>query len=132
MRFSMSLHLTPADFATVTALEANTGRHISIINDIYSFEKELLASKTQHTEGAYLCSAVPIFAQETEIPVTAAKRVLYVLAREWEVRHREMVREIEEGGAGEVVGRYMQGLEFHMSGNELWSRTTRRYADVVV
>jgi len=135
MRFSMSLHLTSADFATVAALEKNTGRHISIINDIYSFEKELHSSRTQHAEGAYLCNAVPIFADETDVSVGAAKRALYVLAREWEGRHREMVGEIEGrggvGGCNGEVSKYMQGLEYHMSGNEIWSRTTRRYADVV-
>lgn len=132
MRFSMALHLTAADFASVTAVEENCGRHISVINDIYSFEKELLASQTAHEEGGILCSAVQIFAQETDLSIAAAKQVLYCLSREWEYVHRDLVakRHAAPGGCNDAVKAYMDGIEYHMSGNELWSRTTKRYHEV--
>lgn len=134
MRFSMGLHLSADDFASVTDVEKNCGRHISIINDIYSFEKELLASQVAHQEGGILCSAVQIFAQETEVNTDAAKRVLYTLAREWEWVHQKLVaqRLAAPGGCTEAVKAYMDGLEYHMSGNEFWSRTTKRYHEVAV
>lgn len=134
MRFSMGLHLSDADFASVTEVEKNCGRHISIINDIYSFEKELLASKTAHQEGGVLCSAVQIFAQEAGLSFEAAKHVLYSLAREWEFVHQELVakREAAPGGCTEAVKAYINGLEYHMSGNELWSQTTKRYQEVTI
>ena len=133
MRFSMNLHLSDADFASVVEIEKNCGQHISIINDIFSFEKELLASKTAHKEGGILCSAVPIFSEETALSTSAAKRVLYCLCREWEYVHRELVakRIASPDGCSEVVEAYMNGLEYHMSGNEQWSQTTKRYHDVV-
>ena len=132
MRFSMGLHLSAEDFASVADIERNCGRHISIVNDIYSFEKELQTSKVAHKEGGVLCSAVPIFAQEMGLGVPAAKRALYALVREWEYLHQELVakREAEPGGCGENVKWYMNGLEYHMSGNELWSATTKRYSAV--
>lgn len=81
-----------------------------------------------------LCSAVSIFAAETGLGVSAAKRALYVLVREWEAVHRELVkaRLDAEGGCGENLRVYMEGLEYHMSGNELWSSTTKRYGGVGV
>lgn len=134
MRFSMGLHLSAAEFSSVKDVEKNCGRHISIVNGIYSFEKELLASKTAHQEGGVLCSAVQIFAQETEIGIEAVKRVLYILAREWEFVHRDLVakRVTVSGGCSEAVKAYMDGLEYHMSGNELWSQTTKRYHEVTM
>ena len=130
MRFSMGLHLSTADFDSVTDVERNCGRHISIVNDIYSYEKELQTSKTAHKEGGILCSAVHIFAEETELSIAAAKRALFALVREWEFVHRELVakREAHPDGCSETVSAYMEGLEYHMSGNELWSRTTKRYS----
>ena len=132
MRFSMGLHLTPADFDSVAAVEKNCGRHISVVNDIYSYEKELLTSQTAHKEGGVLCSAVPIFATEADVEIAAAKNVLYTLCREWEKVHRKLVQEREaaEGGCKESVRRYMEGIEYHMSGNELWSKTTKRYHNI--
>lgn len=130
MRFSMGLHLSAEDFASVDKVEKNCGRHISIVNDIYSYEKELQTSKTGHKEGAYLCSAVPIFSEETDLSIAAAKRALYSLVREWEYKHEQLVRERvnDPNGCSPSVEAYMNGLEYHMSGNELWSRTTKRYS----
>lgn len=39
----------------VRQLEQNCSRHISIVNDIYSFEKEYKASRSRNAEGAVLC-----------------------------------------------------------------------------
>lgn len=129
MRFSMGLHLSAEDFSSVEEVEKNCGRHISIVNDIYSYEKELQTSKTGHKEGAYLCSAVPIFSEETDLSIAAAKRGLWTLVREWEYVHDRLVREriADPDGCNDAVIAYMNGLEYHMSGNELWSKTTKRY-----
>lgn len=129
-RYSMGLHLTEAELESLKPVDQNTGRHIAVINDIYSYEKELLSSKTGHVEGSFLCSAVPIFAAETDLSIPAAKNVLYCLAREWEVVHRMRVEEREAAGCSETISRYMEGLEYHMSGNERWSRSTLRYSQV--
>ncbi|RYP59401.1 hypothetical protein DL769_008546 [Monosporascus sp. CRB-8-3] len=57
MRFSMALHLSPEDLALVRPVERNFGKQLSVMNDIYSFDKEVLASQNGH-EGGFLCSAV--------------------------------------------------------------------------
>lgn len=129
MRFSMDLHLTPEDLATVVPLERNCAKHISIVNDIYSWEKELLASQTGHSEGSALCSAVQVVSQEGKISIEASKRVLWTFAREWEYQHEVLANERinHPDGCSQAIKDYVKGLEYQMSVNELWSKTTLRY-----
>ncbi|KAL8692057.1 MAG: hypothetical protein Q9218_002843 [Villophora microphyllina] len=129
MRFSMGFQLTPEEAKSMTRLEYNCSKQISVVNDIYSWEKELKASKTGHREGAALCSAVKVVAEETNLSYEAAKRVLWSMAREWENTHAELAAELLAApeGVSQNVRKYIQGLEYQMSGNELWSRTTLRY-----
>lgn len=86
-----------------------------------------MAAEMFHEEGGTLCTAVAILAREAEISPDAAKRVLYHLFREWEYEHQALVARVLEQRDTPVLRAYMQGLEFQMSGNELWSRTTLRY-----
>ena len=127
----MGLALSPATLETVAPIEDNCGRHISIVNDILSYEKELLSAQNAHLEGGALCNAVDILAREVRIDISSAKRVLWALVREWEVRHEAMVRErAASDDCGNDLREYLKGLEFHMSGNEAWSRSTKRYQNV--
>lgn len=123
----MSLHLTPDELVAMKPLEQNCSKQISVVNDIYSWEKELKASQTAHAEGAVLCSAVKVLADETNLSIAASKRVLWAMTREWELVHDEMVAEQLAGGVRLEVKEYMKGLEYQMSGNEEWSNTTLRY-----
>ncbi|KAI4858599.1 Aristolochene synthase in complex with 12,13-Difluorofarnesyl diphosphate [Hypoxylon rubiginosum] len=127
MRFSMALSVPPSDLELVRPVDRNCSKHLSIVNDIWSYEKEALAAQTLHEEGGVLCTAVAVLAKETEISTDAAKRVLYHLCREWELKHRILVDDILVQKDTPVLRAYLQGLEFQMSGNELWSRTTLRY-----
>ena len=127
MRFSMGLKISAADLESAPPVDMNCSKHLSVINDIWSFEKELLASQTAHAEGGFLCTGVATFANEAEVSVQAAKRVLYSLCREWEVRHLELVREVLAKRDTPELRLYLKGLEYQMSGNEYWSRTTLRY-----
>ena len=134
MKFSMGLNLPSAQQELVRPLEQNCSRHISIVNDIYSFEKELKASLTMSEEGAVLCSAVKLVSDEAGMGIEAAKRVLWSMVREWEKIHDSLARdvcssEVGEGGT-ERLCNYVKGLELQMSGNEIWSRTTPRYHNV--
>ena len=111
----------------MTALERNCSKHISIVNDIFSWEKELRASQTGHQEGSVLCTAVKILADSTSLGIEGSRRVLWSMVREWEDLHNEMVaRKLAEGCSQAAIA-YMKGLEYQMSGNEYWSRTTPRY-----
>ncbi|KAI1409845.1 Aristolochene synthase in complex with 12,13-Difluorofarnesyl diphosphate [Hypoxylon sp. FL1857] len=127
MRFSMALIVPPSDLEMVRPVDRNCSKHLSVINDIWSYEKEVLAAQTLHEEGGMLCTAVAVLGKEAEISTDAAKRVLYHLCREWELEHRILVADILAHHDTPVLRAYLQGLEFQMSGNELWSRTTLRY-----
>lgn len=129
MRFSMDLHLTKDELTSVVPLERNCAKNISIVNDIYSWEKELIASQTGHSEGSALCSAVQVVSQEGKISIPASKRVLWALVREWEIQHELLAAEriASVDGCSQGVKDYIKGLEYQMSGNELWSKTTLRY-----
>ncbi len=126
----MGLHLSTSELAFLVPLERNCSKHISVVNDIYSWEKEVRAAQDGHQEGSALCSAVKVLADETNLGIEASKRVLWSMIREWELVHEEMVVEIEQTGCTEAVREYMQGLEYQMSGNEQWSRTTLRYINL--
>ncbi|KAI0396355.1 Aristolochene synthase in complex with 12,13-Difluorofarnesyl diphosphate [Xylariaceae sp. FL0594] len=132
MRFSMGLHLTPQELAMVRPVDENCSKHISIINDIFSWEKELAQSFTGHEEGSVLCSSVQVLAEEANLTIEASKRVLFAMAREWELTHLQLAAEIEADPSltdesRAAVMSYVKGLEYQMSGNELWSASTLRY-----
>lgn len=129
MRYCMDLYISPDELESVKGIELNVGRHISIVNDIFSFEKELATSKSAHKEGGALCSSVSVLAEEVGITTGAAKRVLWSMCREWERLHQDIVTKRIGGPdtCSNSLKEYLRGLEYQMSGNELWSRTTSRY-----
>lgn len=129
MRFSMGLRLSADELQEMKALEANCAKQLSVVNDIYSYDKEEEASRTGHKEGAFLCSAVKVLAEESKLGIPATKRVLWSMTREWETVHDEIVAEkiASPDSCSEAAKAYMKGLEYQISGNEQWSKTTRRY-----
>ncbi|KAI0179446.1 Aristolochene synthase from penicillium Roqueforti [Hypoxylon sp. FL1284] len=131
-RYGMGLYITDDELDSVKGIEMNVGRHISIVNDIYSFEKELEASKSLHQEGGFLCSSVSVLAEEVGISTGASMRVLWSMCREWERLHQDLVKKRSAGpdNCTQALKDYLRGLEYQMSGNELWSSTTGRYGQV--
>lgn len=123
----MGLNMTQKELSGMTALERNCSKQISIVNDIYSWEKELRASQAGHQEGSVLCTAVKIVADSTSLDIEGSRRVLWSMVREWEDMHNDMVSGELAEGCSQAAKDYMTGLEYQMSGNELWSRTTPRY-----
>lgn len=124
----MQLTPTASELSSLKPLEENCSKHISIVNDIYSYKKEALAAQRGHEEGAFLCSAVKVLSSETALGIAATTRVLWSMVREWELIHDTMCEDlITEGISSQSVRDYMRGLQYQMSGNEQWSRTTPRY-----
>jgi len=126
----MGLHVTPDEIASVQPLEKNCAKHLSVLNDVMSWDKEYMQSQTGHPEGSAICSAVQVLSDETSLPYESSKRVLWALCREWEHRHVFLVKERWRQdllGVSENVALYIKGLEYQMGGNEVWSRTTLRY-----
>lgn len=72
---------------------------------------------------------VQIQADEKGCSIAAAKRILWVLCREWELQHFDLVakREASAEGSSDTLKSYMKGVEYVMGGNEIWSRSSRRY-----
>ena len=128
----MALHVTEDELKSVEEIERNVSKHLSVVNDIFSWEKEVLASQTGHIEGSVLCSSVQVMASEAEIETAAAKRVLWSMCREWEQRHVELEEayKAQKPPPTEAVLTYIKGLEYQISGNEAWSETTKRYVEL--
>ncbi|KFX86557.1 hypothetical protein O988_09507, partial [Pseudogymnoascus sp. VKM F-3808] len=129
MRFAMGLDLEPERLApeelhTVTQVEQNCAKHLAIVNDIYSWEKELAQSKKSIEEGSVLCSSVKVMADNAGLSVDSAKRVLWSMVREWEATHEMLCAKPYVQDVEDAKSLYLQGLKYQMSGNELWSRTT--------
>lgn len=127
MRYSMELRPSASELASLKPLEQNCSKHISIVNDIYSYEKEVLAAQKGHKEGSFLCSAVKVLSSETALGIAATKRVLWSMVREWELIHEQMCQDLFAHNSSQSVKDYVRGLQFQMSGNEQWSKTTPRY-----
>ncbi|PVI03625.1 Aristolochene synthase in complex with 12,13 Difluorofarnesyl diphosphate [Periconia macrospinosa] len=133
MRFSYALEISPIELAFLSEMDKNCGKHISLVNDILSYEKEKRISETEKSEGAILCNAVQILSEQVAISVEAAKNVLWIMVRECEHAHVKLFSNIDSSIPGlslkEDLRRYVQGLEYQMSGNEYWSKTTHRYRE---
>ncbi|KAL9016829.1 MAG: hypothetical protein Q9185_005826 [Variospora sp. 1 TL-2023] len=129
MRYSMALYVTPDELDSVEEIERNVSKHLSVVNDIFSWEKEVLASLSGHEEGSALCSSVQVMCTEAEIETAAAKRVLWSMCREWERRHTELEAAYKKRkpAPSQSILTYIKGLEYQISGNEQWSETTKRY-----
>ncbi|KAI2631796.1 Aristolochene synthase in complex with 12,13-Difluorofarnesyl diphosphate [Xylaria nigripes] len=129
MRFSMALRIPADQLSVARPVDKNCSKHLSVINDIWSFEKEVLAAETAHAEGGFLCSAVSTMSGTAEISTDASKRILYGLCREWELIHDALVKEVLNVIDNSSIRAYLKGLELQMSGNEVWSKSTMRYLD---
>ena len=125
MRFVMKLEMTQEELDEVKEVDLNCSKHISVVNDIYSWEKEVKQSEQSNEEGSVLCSSVQVVADECKVNVSAAKRILWAMCREWELVHLKLVD--AKANESPVTATYCKGLEYQMSGNEMWSKGTKRY-----
>ena len=105
-------------------LERLHGRHISIVNNILSWEKEVATARTGHREGAALRSAVKMLVDAAGLTLPAAKRVLWQVVREWEAEFDGLVaqRLSSAEGCSPALCEYMEGLR-----NQMVSLLLRRY-----
>ena len=120
-------------------VEANASQHIAAVNDIYSYQKERMASLEIGTEGSVLCSSISILSAELKLSSQASSRILWTAIREWETKHFQLCETLKKRfNASQSTGRnflftsndleiYLEGVTFQMSGNEVWSKTTPRY-----
>lgn len=130
MRFGAKMHLTEDQLEKAKRLESTAFRHFGVINDIYSWDREWNVSQANQTDGAQPFSAVYILAKETGLPFLACKRLLHSYCRELEVVFKQAKDDIRRGSSSNLtpeLEKYLQGLEYFMSGIETWSLWTPRY-----
>ncbi|KAJ5156102.1 hypothetical protein N7492_008905 [Penicillium capsulatum] len=126
MRFCARLYMTPEQLELVKPIEENSMKHITFVNDVCSYEKEVLAAKDGFELGA-ICSAVPIMMDLCGVGQRETARVMWQMARAWEVRHFELVEEVLKKDSSPAMVTYLKGLEHQIAGNERWSLLTPRY-----
>jgi aristolochene synthase len=123
-----NIALTPSDIEILKPLEHVANYHVSILNDIFSFEREWTAAQNLG-QGAVLVNGVRILADEAVVSVSAAKTLCFALVRAWEAEFQRMAEEILVG-AEKVDGRLVRaiaGIERRMTGAEAFSWRTTRY-----
>ncbi|KAJ6030972.1 hypothetical protein N7540_001704 [Penicillium herquei] len=128
IRFGIELHMTPEECELVKELDFNRSRHISLVNDVVSWDKEIRKAQESSQDGSLLCSCVQVAMEEFSIDLTAAKRMLRFLAREFELRHLELTANLLSTHPHLTL--YCRGLEYNMSGDEAWGRVSGRYNDL--
>ncbi|KAI8948324.1 Aristolochene synthase in complex with 12,13-Difluorofarnesyl diphosphate [Xylaria longipes] len=126
MRFCLDIKLTPDELALVQPADVNCGKHIGVMNDIWSFEKEVLTARSDQ-EGSVLSNCVAILSSEAGLSPASSKRVLHFMCLEWEKKHRTLLEQLLDGHENTVLTNYFQSLEYIMSGNVAWSKLTHRY-----
>ncbi|KAJ5339687.1 hypothetical protein N7452_006415 [Penicillium brevicompactum] len=130
MRFGANIHLTKAQLAQTKTLESTAFRHFSIINDIYSWEREWKLAQATSADGARPFSAVFILAKETNQPFSVCKESLYEYCRDLELGFKQALDGLRHDGSPELtpeMDKYVQSLEYFMSGMETWTQWTPRY-----
>lgn len=129
VRYSSQLRIPNETLKSLESIHESYGKLGIIVNDIHSFEKELHLWNKDHKEGARLLNIVNTMSKDAGVSYSTAKRILWVLCREWEIDHQEMVVKVlgGKGGADPALKMYLKGLEYVLGGNEYWSETTERY-----
>ena len=121
--------LSPSEISMLEPLEHVANYHVSILNDIFSFDREWSAAQTLG-EGAALVNGVRILADNAGLSVGVAKKLCFALVRAWEVEFKGMEKELleQEGTkANTNLRRMVRGIERRMTGAEAFSWRTTRY-----
>lgn len=129
VRYSSQLRVPNKTLKSLERIHESYGKLGIIVNDIHSYEKELRLWNRDHKEGAKLLNIVNTMSIDAGVSYATAKRILWVLCREWDIGHQDMMAKALEGrgGADPALKLYLKGLEYMLGGNEYWSENTERY-----
>ncbi|KAK4187881.1 isoprenoid synthase domain-containing protein [Podospora australis] len=118
--------LSSSERESLAQLEKVANFHVSILNDVFSFEREWKAA--QKAEGGALVNSVAVLAGEMNVSVHAARQLCLALVRAWEVEFLAMSEKfLTENEGEERLVRAVKGIERRMSGAEAFSWRTARY-----
>lgn len=129
IRYGSRLRFSNETMKSLEAIHHSWSKLAIIVNDIYSFDKELHLWNENHKEGAKLLNMVNSVSIDYGVSHQTAKRILWVLCREWEIDYQEMEAKVlgGKGGVDPILKMYLKCLELLLGGNEYWSETTTRY-----
>ncbi|KAK0669936.1 putative terpene cyclase [Cercophora samala] len=123
--------ITASERQLLRPLERIANYHVSILNDVFSFEREWRAAERNGEGGGALVNGVAVLAEEANVGVLAARGLCVGLVRAWEGEFVRLVGEVLAGeGGGDGDGRLrraVEGIERRMSGAEAFSWRTGRY-----
>lgn len=126
----MNITVPSSEYPWLTRVEDNIAAHLCIVNDLYSWEKELLtADQAPDGFGGDLVNAISIVSREEHVDVQTAKQRLARKVNEVEKLHFELLEERKSRSEpmSYDLQKYLAFLEDLASGNESWSRVTARY-----
>ncbi|KAK3304143.1 isoprenoid synthase domain-containing protein [Chaetomium strumarium] len=123
-----------AERAMLRPLDRVANYHVSILNDVFSFEREWKAAQALE-DGAVLVNGVAVLAKEANLSVHAARQLCLGLVRAWEVEFLSMAEGLlgsyglggQQGEARSLMDRAIKGIERRMTGAEAFSWRTSRY-----
>lgn len=121
----MGIRLSNLHKQAARELEINAARSIAIVNDIYSYQKELRKSQQSPGDMASLCSSVKIISEECIVDTETAIYILRAICRDWEQKHQKLSQEII--ARHPELSDYCIAIGYLLSGNEVWSRKAYRY-----
>ncbi|KAK4171459.1 putative terpene cyclase [Triangularia setosa] len=118
--------ITAQDRQLLRPMEKVANYHVSILNDVFSFEREWKAAESNN-EGGALVNGVAVLAEEANISLMAARGLCVALVRAWEVEFLKLAEEVVPVDAEARLRRAVEGIKRRMSGAEAFSWRTRRY-----
>lgn len=102
--------------------------HISLINDLYYYPKELLETK----DGGALTNGVHVLESLLAVCQDTAKMILRRILWSIESQLDQMYKDFEQSGKfSEGQLRLFRGMVESLAGNTFYSSTTYRYASAV-
>ncbi|KAF4882646.1 Aristolochene synthase [Colletotrichum fructicola] len=126
-RFSQGIHLSKDELESTAAVEVLFSYHISVVNDVTSWDKERRAEREIDAQGSVVSNIVQVLSDDCGLSPENAKSVLWAMCEEWSKMVDAFIAKRVEEGCSDSLRKYLDGLKMQMCGNELWSRTTFRY-----
>ncbi|KAH9237210.1 hypothetical protein K456DRAFT_1830608 [Colletotrichum gloeosporioides 23] len=126
-RFSQGIYLSKEELESTADIEVLFSRHISVVNDVASWDKECRAEREIDAQGSVVSNIVQVLSDDCGFSSERAKTVLWAMCEEWSKMVDECVAKRIDEGCSDSLRKYLDGLKMQMCGNELWSRTTFRY-----
>ncbi|KAI1408891.1 terpenoid synthase [Hypoxylon sp. FL1857] len=119
------IHLTPADMEPLRKLHRLYMTHFSLTNDLYSFNKEVVA---EQETGSAVINAVRVLEQLVDTPTRSAKVLLRAFLWDLELQIHDELTRLKGTDLSPSQWRFARGMVEVCAGNIFYSATCLRYA----